>query len=244
MHRFYCPDIANTLTLGEEESRHCVRVLRCVEGDTIVVVDGAGMTYRCRITMAHPKRCAVAIQQATATPPHWHHRMVVGIAPTKHLDRIEWMVEKCVEMGIDRIVPLRCHNSERTVLKTERLRNIMVAAIKQAQHATLPQLDEMMPLEQLLSEPHHGKRLIAYCDPELPRDQRHTLAQAYRPGTDTLVLIGPEGDFSPQEVQNALAAGCEPVTLGDSRLRTETAAVMAVAAMHTLDQLNDNQQQQ
>jgi len=237
MHRFYCPDIATSLTLGEDESRHCVRVLRLAEGDMVEVVDGAGVTYQCRITMAHPKRCAIQIEQAIATPPHWGHQIVIGIAPTKHLDRIEWMVEKCVEMGVNRIVPLRCHNSERTVLKTERLRNIMVAAIKQAQHATLPQLDEMTPIEQLLREQHNGSRLIAYCDPELPREQRQSLARAYHPGTDTLVLIGPEGDFSPQEVQAALAAGCVPVTLGDSRLRTETAAVMAVAAMHTLDQL-------
>ncbi len=234
MHRFYCPDIAETLTLGEEDSKHCVKVLRMAEGDTIEVVDGNGMLYTCRITMAHPKRCAVAVADKQHQPPHWPHRIVLGIAPTKNLDRIEWLVEKCVEMGVDRIIPLRCHNSERTVLKTERLKKIMVSAMKQSLKATLPRLDELSPIEQVLAEPLEGTRCIAYCDAMLPRDQRQSLATAYKPGNDVVVLIGPEGDFSPEEVQAAREAGYVPVTLGESRLRTETAGMMAVAAIHTL----------
>ncbi len=236
MHRFYCPDIADTLTLGEEDSKHCVRVMRMAEGDTIEVVDGNGTLYTCRITMAHPKRCAIEVLDKEVQTPHWGHRIVLAIAPTKNLDRIEWLVEKCVEMGIDRIIPLRCHNSERTVLKTERLKKIMVAAMKQSLKATLPQLDEMTPLEQVVAEPFEGTRCIAYCDAMLPREQRRTLADVYRPGSDVMVLIGPEGDFSPDEVQAATAAGFAPVTLGESRLRTETAGLMAVAAVHALDQ--------
>ncbi len=236
MHRFYCPDIADTLTLGEEDSKHCVRVMRMAEGDTIEVVDGNGTLYTCRITMAHPKRCAIEVLDKEVQTPHWGHRIVLAIAPTKNLDRIEWLVEKCVEMGIDRIIPLRCHNSERTVLKTERLKKIMVAAMKQSLKATLPQLDEMTPLEQVVAEPFEGTRCIAYCDAMLPREQRRTLADVYRPGSDVMVLIGPEGDFSPDEVQAATAAGFIPVTLGESRLRTETAGLMAVAAVHALDQ--------
>ena len=235
MHRFYCPDIADTLTLGEEDSKHCVRVLRMAEGDTIEVVDGTGTLYTCRITMAHPKRCAIVVLESVKQPPHWGHCIVLAIAPTKNLDRIEWLIEKCVEMGIDRIIPLRCHNSERTVLKTERLRKIMVAAMKQSLKATLPQLDEMTSLEQVMSEPFDGTRCIAYCDTMLPREQRLTLAHAYRPGSDVMVLIGPEGDFSPEEVQAATAAGFVPVTLGESRLRTETAGLMAIASIHALD---------
>ena len=235
MHRFYCPDIADTLTLGEEDSKHCVRVLRMAEGDTIEVVDGNGTLYTCRITMAHPKRCAIEVLDKETQTPHWGHRIVLAIAPTKNLDRIEWLVEKCVEMGIDRIIPLRCHNSERTVLKTERLRKIMVAAMKQSLKATLPRLDEMTSLEQVVSEPFDGTRCIAYCDALLPREQRLTLAHAYRPGSDVMVLIGPEGDFSPEEVQAAMAAGFVPVTLGESRLRTETAGLMAIASIHALD---------
>ena len=235
MHRFYCPDIADTLTLGEEDSKHCVRVMRMAEGDTIEVVDGNGTLYTCRITMAHPKRCAIEVLDKEVQTPHWGHRIVLAIAPTKNLDRIEWLVEKCVEMGIDRIIPLRCHNSERTVLKTERLKKIMVAAMKQSLKATLPQLDEMTPLDQVVAEPFEGTRCIAYCDALLPREQRRTLADVYRPGSDVMVLIGPEGDFSPDEVQAARAAGFQPVTLGESRLRTETAGLMAVAAVHALD---------
>ena len=235
MHRFYCPDIASTLTLGEEDSKHCVKVLRMVDGDTIEVVDGQGMLYACRITMAHHKRCAVEVIDERHMPPHWGHRIVLGIAPTKNLDRIEWVVEKCVEMGVDRIVPLRCHNSERTVLKTERLRKIMVSAMKQSLKATLPRLDEMTPVEQVIAEPWSGVRCIAYCDEQLPRETRRTLADVYTAGQDVMVLIGPEGDFSPDEVQAATTAGFIPVTLGESRLRTETAGMVAVAAIHTLD---------
>ena len=235
MHRFYCPDIADTLTLGEEDSKHCVKVLRMGEGDTIEVVDGNGTLYTCRITMAHPKRCAVEVTERMQQPPHWGHRIVLGVAPTKNLDRIEWLVEKCVEMGVDRIIPLRCHNSERTVLKTERLKKIMVSAMKQSLKATLPLLDEMTPVAQVLAEPFEGTRCIAYCDEQLPRGQRLTLTGVYRPGQDVMVLIGPEGDFSPEEVQAARDAGFMPVTLGESRLRTETAGMMAVAAIHTLD---------
>ena len=236
MHRFYCPDIADTLTLGEEDSKHCVKVLRMGEGDTIEVVDGNGNLYTCRISMAHPKRCAIEVLDMEQQPPHWGHRIVLAIAPTKNLDRIEWLVEKCVEMGVDRIIPLRCHNSERTVLKTERLKKIMVAAMKQSLKATLPQLDEMTSIMDVIAEGVEGTRCIAYCDAMLPREQRRTLPSVYRPGSDVMVLIGPEGDFSPEEVQAATTAGFVPVTLGESRLRTETAGLMAVASIHAMDQ--------
>ena len=234
MHRFYCPDIADTLTLGEEDSKHCVKVLRMAEGDTIEVVDGNGTLYTCRIAMAHPKRCVVEVVDSVKQLPHWGCRITLAIAPTKNLDRIEWLVEKCVEMGIDRIIPLRCHNSERTVLKTERLKKIMVSAMKQSLKATLPQLDEMTPIEQVIGQAGSGIRCIAYCDALLPREERLSLATAYKPGQDVTVLIGPEGDFSPDEVAMAREAGFVPVTLGESRLRTETAGLMAVAWIHAL----------
>ena len=237
MHRFYCPDIADTLTLGEEDSRHCVKVLRMSQGDTIQVVDGNGNLYTCRISTAHHKRCVIEVLETVRETPHWGHRIILGIAPTKNLDRIEWLVEKCVEMGVDRIIPLRCHNSERTVLKTDRLKKIMVAAMKQSLKATLPTLDEMTPLDRVIASSGNGTRCIAYCDEMWPRDERLTLPAVYRPGQDVTVLIGPEGDFSPQEVQAARAAGFVPVTLGESRLRTETAGLMAVAAVHTINQL-------
>ena len=241
MHRFYCPDIADTLMLGEEDSKHCVKVLRMQQGGIIEVVDGIGNLYTCRITMAHPKRCAIEVLGTQFQPTHWGHQIVLGIAPTKNLDRIEWLVEKAVEMGIDRIIPLRCHNSERTVLKTERLMKIMVSAMKQSLKATLPRLDEMTPIDRIMDEPFDGIRCIAYCDEMLPRGQRNTLASVYRPRHDVMVLIGPEGDFSPQEVASATSAGFKAITLGESRLRTETAGLMAVAAIHALDMADHHQ---
>lgn len=238
MHRFFAPDIATALALPEEESRHCVRVLRLVEGDEIEVIDGAGTLYRCRIAMAHAKHCAVEIVSQMACPPHWGSKIILAVAPTKNLDRIEWMAEKCTEMGIDRITPLLCRHSERKVLKTERLHKILVAAMKQSLKAQLPQLDELTPIEDFLAETTDAQRFIAYCDESLPRDERKSLAQVYDPSRDAVVMIGPEGDFDPQEVEAALKVGFVPVTLGESRLRTETAAIMAVATMHTIKQVD------
>ena len=240
MHRFYCPEIAGSLTLTEDESRHAVRVLRLAEGDTIEVVDGRGTLYTCRIALAHPKRCAVDVLQAVAQLPHWGRQIVLAVAPTKMLDRMEWMVEKCVEMGVDRIVPLRCHNSERTELKAERLRKIAVAAMKQSLKATLPVIDEMTPLHHFLEQPLPEHKFIAYCDPELPREQRRLLARLCPATGDVLVLIGPEGDFSREEVQRCFEAGFTAVSLGESRLRTETAAVVACATVHAIGQLQEH----
>ncbi len=236
MHRFFAPDIATTLALPEEESRHCVRVLRLVEGDEIEVIDGLGTLYRCRIAMAHSKHCGVEIVSQEVCPTHWGSKIAIAVAPTKNLDRIEWMTEKCTEMGIDRIIPLLCRHSERKVLKTERLHKILVAAMKQSLKAQLPQLDELTPIKDLIDENYDGQRFIAYCDESLPRDGRKNLAQVYDPSRDALVMIGPEGDFDPAEVDAALKAGFIPVTLGESRLRTETAALFAIATIHAIKQ--------
>ena len=234
MHRFFAPDIAATLALPEEESRHCVRVLRLLEGDEIEVIDGVGTLYRCRIAMAHAKHCSVEILSQQACPPHWGSKIMLAVAPTKNVDRMEWMAEKCTEIGIDRITPLLCRHSERKVLKTERLHKILVAAMKQSLKAQLPQLDELTPIEDFLAEESDAQRFIAYCDESLPREERKSLAQVYDPGRDAVVMIGPEGDFDPHEVEAAVKAGFMPVTLGESRLRTETAALMAVATMHVI----------
>ena len=234
MHRFFAPDIATTLTLPEEESRHCVRVLRLVEGDEVEVIDGAGMLYHCRVAMAHSKHCAMEILSQEECPPHWGAKITLAVAPTKNLDRVEWMTEKCAEIGIDRITPLLCRHSERKVLKTERLHKILVAAMKQSLKAQLPQLDELTPIEDFLEQTADAQRFIAYCDESLPRGERRSLAQVYDPSSDAVVMIGPEGDFDPIEVEAALKAGFVPVTLGESRLRTETAGLVAVSTMHAI----------
>lgn len=233
MHRFFAPDIAETLTLPEVESGHCVRVLRLKEGDEIEVVDGKGTCYLCRITLAHHKRCAVEIVSEENVAPHWGAGITIAIAPTKNLDRMEWMTEKCTEMGVDAIIPLRCRFSERKELKTERLVKILVSAMKQSLKSVLPDLSEMTPIADVIKMPFQGRKYIAYCDPSMPR---RLFAHEYKPDEAALIMIGPEGDFSPEEIKMALDAGFVPISLGDSRLRTETAAVMACAMCHTLKQ--------
>ena len=158
----------------------------------------------------------------------------MAVAPTKNLDRFEWMTEKLTEMGVDRIVPLLCRYSERRTLKTDRLRKIMVSAMKQSLKATLPQLDELTPVEDVIASAGEGQRFVAYCDREIPRLE---FVRECEKGSDVVVLIGPEGDFSKEEITSALAAGFRPVSLGNSRLRTETAGVFACAAIHVINQL-------
>lgn len=234
MHRFYAPDITTTMLLPDEEAQHCVRVLRLKEGEEVEVVDGKGHLHLCRILNANAKNCAVEIAGTTDVKPHCGCRITVAIAPTKNMDRMEWMAEKVTEMGVDRIVPLLCRYSERKVLKTERLRKILVAAMKQSLKATLPQLDDLTPFDDFMKTLPDGQRFIAYCDPAIPR---RDFVKECLPESDVTILVGPEGDFSQPEIRAALDAGFIPVSLGDSRLRTETAGVFACAAIHTINQL-------
>lgn len=235
MIQFYIPDIENTSILPETESGHCIRVLRMSVGDEIVCVDGKGCRYICSITDAHPKHCAVKILSKEEIPNHWGASISLCFAPTKNMDRIEWMVEKCTEMGINAFYPVKCNHSERKELKTPRLEKIIVSAMKQSLKATLPLLTEMHPLEQILSMPFSGQKFICYCSSETERKE---LAKEYIPGSDIAILIGPEGDFSPEEIQLALRHGWTPAVMGNSRLRTETAGVVAVSEIHTINQLN------
>jgi 16S rRNA (uracil1498-N3)-methyltransferase len=160
----------------------------------------------------------------------------VAVAPTKHSDRIEWLVEKLVEIGVDRITPLRCMRSERRDINAERLRKIAVAAMKQSLKALLPRVDEMTPLTAYLAEAAASgeQRFVGYCDADT---ERRLLARAYSPGAPVRLLIGPEGDFAPEEIAAALRAGYAPVTMGDNRLRTETAALTACDTIHIVNQL-------
>ena len=222
-----CPE------LPEEESGHAVRVLRHVEGDEIEVVDGRGTWYHCRITAAHPKHCGVEIIESRPDK-HWPYRVELAVGPTKNLDRMEWWIEKATEMGLDRFIPLKCRFSERKELKTERIRKIAVSAMKQSLKATLPDIDEMTDIKRFLQEPFEGQKFIAHCMEDQPRQ---LLSHLIRKGSDVRVLIGPEGDFSPEEVALALANGYEPISLGDQRLRTETAALASVHTIHIINEL-------
>ena len=229
MYLFYCPDIETKQTLSEEESGHCVRVLRCSTGDEILITDGKGTTYTARITNPHPKHCDFDIISREKLEPHHHFHLHIAIAPTKNIERMEWAIEKCVEIGVDEITPLLCRFSERKQLRTDRLEKIILSAAKQSLTPYLPVLHELTNYEEFVKEyrvqntEYRPQCFIAHCY----KEEKHLLRDEIERGRDVLVLIGPEGDFSEQEVADALAAGFIPVSLGNSRLRTETAAVVA-----------------
>lgn len=230
---FYAPDIEQTLTLPESDSQHCVRVLRMHEGDELRVIDGRGTMYHCRLSVAHAKRARVEIMEREAMPLPWDVEITVAVAPTKHMDRMEWMVEKLTEIGVNRIVPVCCGRSERREIKRERLEKIAVSAMKQSLKAVLPEICEMTRVEEVLDGYGDAERFIAYCD---RATERVELACGYRPGSRrVVVLIGPEGDFTPAEVARALDRGWRAVTLGENRLRTETAAIAACHTIHVAE---------
>lgn len=226
MIQFYCPDIETTHTLPESDSKHCVRVLRMQQGDELEVVDGKGHRFLCRLLDAHPKRAMLEIVSRDDVVKAWPGRITVAVAPTKHMDRMEWLVEKLTEIGVDAVVPLLCDRSERREIKVDRLEKIAVSAMKQSLKATLPDISEMTPFGKAMTDAvGRGDNLyFAYCDSDA---DRRLLVKEMRSGKPATVFIGPEGDFSPSEVKTALAAGCVPVSLGDNRLRTETAALVA-----------------
>ncbi len=224
MQLFYTPDIQphhNAFVLSEEESKHAVRVLRLHVGDRINLMDGKGGVYTAAITDAHPKRTVleiVAIEVGHGKRPYYLH---VAIAPTKNIDRVEWFLEKATEIGIDEITPIICERSERKEVKTERLNKVMVAAMKQSLKAYLPKLNEAVPYGDFLNREFSGYKAIAHCED----GNKVYMNQSVRPASNCLVLIGPEGDFSPLEISKAEAEGFQSITLGTARLRTETAAL-------------------
>ena len=237
MYLLYCPDIETKQTLSEEESAHCVRVLRYSAGDEILITDGRGTTYTARITNPHPKHCDFEIISSEKQEPHHHFHLHIAIAPTKNMDRMEWAVEKCVEIGVDEITPLLCRFSERKQLRIDRLEKIILSAAKQSLTPYLPVLHDLTPYEDFIKSQEsrvksQEQNFIAHCY----KDEKRLLKDEIEQGRDVLVLIGPEGDFSEQEVADALAAGFIPVSLGNSRLRTETAAVVAC---HTAVLINE-----
>ena len=234
MQIFYAPDIESVHELPEAESQHCVRVLRMGEGDEIGIVDGGGNKYLAEIVLAHPKRCGIRILKKSKVPNPWRAQVHVAIAPTKNLDRMEWFAEKVTEIGIDSIALLKCRFSERKELKLDRLNKILISAMKQSLKAVLPRLSEMEAFSDFVARPFAGQKFIAHCYAE---GERKELSEVYRPGENALILIGPEGDFSPEEVEQAIACGFQPVMLGQSRLRTETAGVVACHTIQVLNQL-------
>ena len=232
MQIFYTPDIALRAELPEEEAGHCIRVLRLTEGDEILLTDGKGMFYKAAISRAHPKHCEVDILESWQQPALWNFQLHIAVAPTKNMDRMEWFAEKATEIGIDAITCLNCRFSERKEVKPARLEKILVSAMKQSQKATLPVLTGMTDFCTFVTQPFDGRKFIAHCE----EGDKKLLKQLYQPGENALGLIGPEGDFSPEEIELALKNGFLPISLGESRLRTETAALVACHTIHVLNQ--------
>ncbi len=232
MHLFYTPDLLNdTYRLSEEESKHCVRVLRLTEGETLFLVDGKGTFCEAVIINAHPKACILKIVDKKLSFGKRDYQLTIGVAPTKNIDRYEWFLEKATEIGIDGIIPLISRYSERKEIKPERLEKVMISAMKQSIKAYLPVLEPILSFKEIIKRPFSGLRFIAHCN----EGEKILLRDAVIKGQDVLILIGPEGDFSAEEVELAIHEGFIPVSLGTSRLRTETAAVVAC---HTVNLIN------
>lgn len=230
MHLFYVPDIAgDTFELGPEESRHAMQVLRMKTGDSLRLTDGRGLWCTGEIEPGSTaKACRIRIGERKEQHGKLPYRLHLGIAPTKNGDRYEWFLEKATEIGVSRITPLLCDHSERKTVKHDRGEKVLVSAMKQSMKAYLPELEEMTPFRTFIEAvaSTESQQFIGHVDESLPLEKRIGLFDAIRPGGSYIILIGPEGDFSPAEIEVAEAAGFVPVTLGDTRLRTETAGLV------------------
>jgi 16S rRNA (uracil1498-N3)-methyltransferase len=231
MHIFYAPDIVSgKAILSAEESAHCFRVLRLKAGDEVEVIDGQGGYFRAVIAGGDPKGCRLDITEGLPLPPARTGRIHIAIAPTKNMDRFEWFVEKAVEIGIDEITPLLCQRSERRVLKTDRLEKLVISTMKQAMVAKKPFLNELTPFEDLIrnTKGMDSDLYIAHCGAE----RVGLLRQLCRKDRSAMVLIGPEGDFAPAEIEKAIRSDFVTVSLGNNRLRTETAGIVACTILN------------
>ena len=234
---FYVPDAPNVNELPADEAMHALRVLRLKAGDELMLMDGCGNYYRAEVTLAHTKHCLYEIKETIPQDRQWQGHLHLAIAPTKMMERIEWMTEKAVEVGVDEISFLNCQFSERRLVKIPRLDKIAVSAMKQSRKAWKVQLNEIEAFKQFIARPRTGRKFIAHCYEEIPRTYLFDeLKQA--PSEDATVLIGPEGDFSVEEVREAMTQGYRPVHLGPSRLRTETAGLAAVMMMQLSKPIN------
>lgn len=238
MHLFYCTDITTpTYNLTEEESKHCIRVLRLKIDDAIYLIDGMGGFYKAIITDDHPKRCIVKILDIENEFKKSSFLLHIAIAPTKNMDRLEWFTEKATEIGINEISLFDCDYSERTIVKTERLKKVAIAAIKQSLKAYLPIINETITFKKFIASTTNfiGQKFIAHCNTSVGNDKMHLKTQYHAP-ENALILIGPEGDFSIAEIKLAIDNGFKEIHLGESRLRTETAALYACTTINILQQ--------
>lgn len=232
MQLFYLPEAQlGPMILPEEESKHCVRVLRMEAGATLCISNGKGKLFDAVLLDPHPKRAVIELRDERMGYDHWPFKLEIAIAPTKNNDRLEWFLEKATEIGIDEVHLFTSFHSERRQVKVERLEKVMVAAMKQSVKSRLPKLHDLISFEKLVEMPFEGNKMIAWID----EDVKQLLSKVYQKGENSRILIGPEGDFSREEVDLALRNGYKPVSLGAARLRTETAALVAV---HTIQLIN------
>lgn len=233
MHVFYTPDITSEdYILNEEESRHCMKVLRLVIGDVVHLIDGRGGLYEARIASESKRNVSLHILTTTPEYQKRNHYLHIAVAPTKNIDRLEWFLEKATEIGIDEITPLICDRSERKIVKEDRLYKVITSAVKQSLQAYHPILNEAVSFRDFMQTPSSDFKMIAHC---IDGEPRKFISEIAIPHQRYLVLIGPEGDFSPHEIEVALENDFKPLTLGNTRLRTETAALAACFEVNYLN---------
>jgi 16S rRNA (uracil1498-N3)-methyltransferase len=234
MNVFYLPDAQlGTISFPEEESKHIVKVLRMKEGDRFCVTDGKGSLFDAELVDAHPKRAMADLSNQRCGYDIRDFKLSIAIAPTKLNERTEWFLEKATEIGIDEVKLFASYHSERRAANVERFRKIVVSAMKQSVKSKMPVVEEMVPFDKLVKQDFDGQKFIAWIDD----DVKEQLCDLYEKGKNAIVLIGPEGDFSKEEVESAIKAGFTPITLGNSRLRTETAGLVAC---HTFIMKNEH----
>lgn len=234
MQIFYAPEINGSVhILDENESKHIIRVLRMRKGMAVRLIDGLGNLYEGEIEDDNARSCTIRIKTVVKDFEKRNYRLHIAISPLKNADRLEWFIEKSVEIGIDTITPLLCRNTEKQSVKASRMINIIISAMKQSIKATKPVLSEAMEFSQFISMKQQGRLMIAHCNPGFGRNK---IFDVCKPGEDAVILIGPEGDFSEDEIRQALENGYQGVHLGSSRLRTETAGIAACHSVYFINQ--------
>lgn len=233
MHVFYTPDISSDdYVLNEEESRHCIKVLRLGKGAQVCLIDGRGGLYQAEIVAETKRNVQLRVIQTTREYHQRQHSLHIAVAPTKNIDRLEWFLEKATEIGIEEVTPVICDRSERKTVKEDRLNKIITAAVKQSLQAYHPILHPQIDFEDFIKIENDSLKMIAHC---LEDEPKQYINQVALPRQKYTILIGPEGDFSPHEIEAALNSGYQPLTLGNTRLRTETAALAACFEINYLN---------
>jgi 16S rRNA (uracil1498-N3)-methyltransferase len=234
MQIFYAPDVTGgTYTLDENESKHLIRVLRMARGNEVRLIDGKGNLYEAIIDNPDQKKCTLKITGKTVDFEKRNYRLHIAISPLKNPERFEWFIEKSVEIGIDEITPLICKNTEKPGIKSGRISNLIVSAMKQSLKATLPVLNDPCNFKEFIRLNNEGIRMIAHCNDSYARKK---IADVYTKQENVVILIGPEGDFAKEEIETAVGLGFLPVHLGTSRLRTETAGLAACHSIYFINQ--------